>query len=95
MERDFPGPIRSGAQLASNLGRKPPKRRIFRASPRADGAARTDLALEAEWRRGTPAPPIRSKGASVPTTTTGLLCFVMGLLFAFLILTPFLEQSIH
>lgn len=30
----------------------------------------------------------------MPSSTLGLLCFVMGLLFAFLILTPFLEQAL-
>jgi len=30
----------------------------------------------------------------MPTNTMGLLCFVMGLLFAFAILTPFLEQAL-
>ena len=29
----------------------------------------------------------------MPSSTMGLLCFVMGLLFAFAILTPFLEHA--
>ena len=30
----------------------------------------------------------------MPSSTMGLLCFVMGLLFAFVVLTPFLEQAL-
>ena len=30
----------------------------------------------------------------MPSSTMGLLCFVMGLLFAFVVLTPFLEQGL-
>ena len=30
----------------------------------------------------------------MPTNTMGMLCFVMGLLLAFAILTPFLEQPL-
>ena len=31
----------------------------------------------------------------MPSTTMGLLCFVMGLLAAFAILTPFLERALY
>ena len=35
------------------------------------------------------------EGERMPSTTMGLLCFVMGLLAAFAILTPFLEQALY
>ena len=39
--------------------------------------------------------PARLRGAPVmPTNPMGMLCFVMGLLLAFAILTPFLEQPL-